>query len=411
MKETINIVHLHILYHNYYTGIDRYLEMYNKGVRAKKENGNIKIHSIYLTNDMKALFPKIETNREGELSAIIPLPQNSKLLFKDAFWKDKYMKVLSEMLQPFFVNISNPIFQYHNLFLSNLAIELKDKFGGKIITHLHCLPWKFNSNNNDELFNKLYQLYEDKDFDTFSKEENSTVQYKSSDKIICLSEVAKDYLIDIHHVEKSRIKIVINGLEPLPALPGRKEKKVPEILYVGKVSKDKGTFELLNALKTVDERGYKFKLKIAGSCPEEAVSNIQAHYQNIEIDYLGQISFDKLKKLYTTCTLGIIPSLHEQCSYVAIEMAMFGLPLIVSEVDALAEMFEHEKTALLTPLVFDPDFGIKADNEKFAENIIRLIDDKKLRSKLSKNIRESYEKRFTLDLMIKNTIDLYKQLI
>jgi glycosyltransferase involved in cell wall biosynthesis len=92
-------------------------------------------------------------------------------------------------------------------------------------------------------------------------------------------------------------------------------------------------------------------------------------------------------------------------------MAMFGLPLIVSEVDALAEMFEHEETALLTPLIFDPDFGINADKEKFIENIIRLIKDKELRIYLSKNVRISYETRFSLDSMVKNTVDLYKQLI
>lgn len=410
MSNIINAIHLHILYNDYYTGVDRYMEMYQKGIRSKKKYDNIKIHKIYLTNDVKTIFPKIEKNKNEEISAILPLPQNHKLLFKDIFWKKKYIKTIAEILNPYLESIFNPIFQYHNLFLSDLAIELKNQFGGKIITHLHCLPWKFNSNYDEKLFNRLYQLYENKEFDIFEKEENSPIQYQLSDKIICLSRTAKDYLINIHHIEKSRIKIIHNGLAALPPMTERKEKNIPEILYVGKVSKDKGFFELFNALKTVREKGYKFKLKIAGSCSGNILNNIKSHYRDISIDYLGQTSFDQLKKLYTTCTLGIIPSLHEQCSYVALEMAMFGLPMIVSKVDALAEMFKHGKTALLTPMVFDADFGIKANNEKFAENIIQLIENREIRNKISKNAREDYEKRFTLDLMTKNTVNLYKQL-
>jgi glycosyltransferase involved in cell wall biosynthesis len=297
--------------------------MYEKGIRSEKKYGNIKIHRVYLTNDFKVLFPRIELNQNGEISAIIPLSQNSKLLFHDAFWKDKYMAVISEIIEPHFANISDPVFQYHNLFLSNLAVELKNRFGGKVIAHLHCLPWKFNSNNNVLLFNRLYQLYEKKEFKTFEKEENSTVAYSMSDRIICLSEVARDYLINIHHIDRYKIEIIQNGLEPVVPPFLRKEKKVAEILYVGKVSKDKGVFELLDALKCVNERGHKFKFKIAGSYSDELLSKIKANYSKIDIDYLGQISYGKLKNYtqpvqlesFPHCTNNVVMSLLKwQCS-------------------------------------------------------------------------------------------------
>ena len=78
---------------------------------------------------------------------------------------------------------------------------------------------------------------------------------------------------------------------------------------------------------------------------------------------LGVVSFNELKKLYSESTIGIIPSLHEQCSYVAIEMSMFGLPIIVSDVDALSEMFEDEINALKIPLLFDEDFGLDLESD------------------------------------------------
>lgn len=126
-------------------------------------------------------------------------------------------------------------------------------------------------------------------------------------------------------------------------------------------------------------------------------SHIRKAYKQLKIDILGTVSFNELKELYTTNTIGVIPSLHEQCSYVAIEMSMFGMPMIVSDVDALSEMFEDEVNALRIPLVFDEDFGLELDEEKLADAIIRLIDDEALRLKLSTNAIKNYQERFTLE--------------
>ena len=144
--------------------------------------------------------------------------------------------------------------------------------------------------------------------------------------------------------------------------------------------------------------------------PYNISANIKA-YKQLKIDILGTVSFNELKELYTTNTIGVIPSLHEQCSYVAIEMSMFGMPMIVSDVDALSEMFEDEVNALRIPLVFDEDFGLELDEEKLADAIIRLIDDEALRLKLSTNAIKNYQERFTLEKMIENTINVYEQLI
>lgn len=379
--------------------------MFGKGIT----DSDIKIHKVFLLNNKK-LLPEIGINDNDELSALIPLPQDEKLLFHDFFWKNKYFNVVYELVSLYLENMENKIFQYHNLFLSDLALHLKSKTGGKVITHLHCLPWKFSSDNNPPVFNRLYQLYSDKKYKEFKEFESSKTEYASSDMIIALSEAAKRYLINIHDVHIEKIKIVPNGLEN-KALTRNSVREQTVILYVGKISRDKGTFNLLKALKTVKGEGYDFKLVLAGTISDANKIRIRNDYRMLDIDILGEVDFIKLQELYSSCTIGIIPSLHEQCSYVALEMAMFGVPMIVSKVDALGEMFEHEKTALLTPLVFDRDFGLSHDNEKFAENIIRLLSDKNMREKLSMNVKSLYERDYTLKKMIERTMDIYRQLI
>lgn len=92
-------------------------------------------------------------------------------------------------------------------------------------------------------------------------------------------------------------------------------------------------------------------------------------------------------------------------------MSMFGLPIIVSDVDALSEMFEDEINALKIPLLFDEDFGLELNEDKLADTIIRLMNEKALRQKLSKNAIKNYQEKFTLANMIENTISVYNQLI
>jgi glycosyltransferase involved in cell wall biosynthesis len=406
----MDIINLHVSYRDYYTGIDRYLDMFRKGIQTKSEYDYIRIHSVYLTDDPKILFPKINSNENGELSAIIPFPQNRKLLFKDLFWKNKYINVVIEILKPYLSDIYNPVFHTHNLFLSNLASEMKSVFGGKIIMHLHCLPWKFLSDSNNELFNQLYQLFSEKKYEDFKKEEESKVDYSAPDKIICISESAIDYLTNVHHLDRNKIRLVRNGLKIQNAIKNtQRQSTPPEILYAGKVSKDKGVYEMLNALKIVKSRGYDFKLKLAGIILNHDKNRIKTKYSEINIEILGEIPFEELQQHYAACTIGIVPSLHEQFCYVAMEMAAYGIPVTVSQVDGLAEIFEHERTAMLVPMIFDPDFGLSADTEKFSDHIIRLITDDDLRKKLSRHIRQLYAEEYTLEQMINKTIKIYQE--
>lgn len=46
-------------------------------------------------------------------------------------------------------------------------------------------------------------------------------------------------------------------------------------------------------------------------------------------------------------------SLQEQHSYAAIEMAMFGMPMIITAVDGLDEMFVDEISCLKVNTLFD----------------------------------------------------------
>jgi len=214
----INIVHLHVRHKRYHTGIDRYLEMYSNGIKSEAYS-DIRVHRIYIVDDRDIIFPRIRFTEEGTLHALIPMVYDNLLVSLDVFWKRRSMKIVVDMVKPYLQRLSNLVFQSHNLYLSVLAEELKNKLGGKIIMHLHCLPWKFTYNENEELYNKLHRLYEAGNFKEFNELEDSKIDYGVPDKIICLYDAAKRYLMNTKGVPEDKIHdLAANHCNTIPCM-------------------------------------------------------------------------------------------------------------------------------------------------------------------------------------------------
>ena len=182
-------------------------------------------------------------------------------------------------------------------------------------------------------------------------------------------------------------------------------------LYVGTISPSKGLLYILEAMRKLKDQGYTVSLIAAGKGQKVYVEQIKLSYPDLRIRFTGSISFDELKDYYITCDAGIIASLQEQCCYVAIEMSMFGMPLITTAVDGLDEMFIDEENALKVSTRFSNVYGLSADTDDMANKMKRLIDDKELRYRLGNNIRKLYEKNFGVDEMIEKTIEIYNELL
>jgi glycosyltransferase involved in cell wall biosynthesis len=378
---------------NYFTGIERF-----SGMMKSMKNSNIRIHHLKFES-YKSLPAIVIKNDCFTANCYLP----PKKLMTDRH-KSLYFEFLSYFLSSLTSQMENIIWHLNHLDLFELVQNIKGKLGGQFLLHIHCIPWKYTITKNPDKFKRLYSAYLNNDYDEFKKLEDSTLEYNKADKIICLSDAAKNYLEKIHSIELKKISKIYNGIE-INVFQSKREEKT--LLYAGRITKDKGIFDLLDAIKEVYDMGYRLKVILAGFChiPKQT---IEKKYSNINIEMPGQLEFDTLKKLYATSTIGVVPSLHEQCSYTAIEMAAFALPLIVSDVDALSEIFEDRKTALFNKLVFDQKEGLHADKKIFVNNIVELIENEELRNRISANVRNLYNNKFRLKIMYKHFIKFYE---
>lgn len=118
-----------------------------------------------------------------------------------------------------------------------------------------------------------------------------------------------------------------------------KEDKI--ILFVGRLDEIKGLDVLIKAFREVLHKEPKARLLIVGD------GNFKTYMEEAtdlagRITYTGKVNKEQLYEYYQIATVGVMPSFHEQCSYVGIEMMMHGIPLIGTDSTGLSEMVEEE---------------------------------------------------------------------
>ncbi len=396
------------------SGVDRYLKMLVRGLRKVE---GLELYWISLVSDPSLLSPIIETE-DNYTKHTIPLPIKCNEIIQEFYWGEQFYQQVYRLVAPHICNDNKIcVLHLHTLNLIDLAYLFKQKNPKyKIITHLHCIPWKSYLNSAPQRFNQLYVQWEQQRKVNKEKLPNLMTthselrSYEKADKLIALTECAKELVLTVSN--QKDIEIVPNGLIDFKPKEQKTIKSDIELhlLYVGIVSPSKGLKYILEAMSIAQKQDCNIKLSVAGKSNELHQKELIGQYKDLDINFLGLIPFKKLLDLYQSCDAGIIASMQEQCSYVAIEMMMMGLPIITTAVDGLDEMFTDEVNALKVPLQFSPILGLRVDTQKMAKQIIRLCKSKTLRNKLGNNAREEYRRTYQQDMMINQTISIYDEL-
>lgn len=116
------------------------------------------------------------------------------------------------------------------------------------------------------------------------------------------------------------------------------------ILYVGRLSKEKGITTLLNTIKGLD-----MKLKIVGDGPVREDCERFARENSLKnVEFVGYKSGEELKELYRNSALLVMPSeWYENAPMTILEAFAYGKPVIGSDIGGIPEMVVDGETGLL----------------------------------------------------------------
>lgn len=156
-------------------------------------------------------------------------------------------------------------------------------------------------------------------------------------------------------------------------------------LFVGRIIDVKNIFFILDVLRELKNRNFKFKMLYIGDGPDynELSKKIKDYKMSNEIILTGKIiDRELLKEIYYRADLFLLPSLYDSSSLVQIEAASQETPTIFLEGAVTADTIENNVNG------FTAKYNIKL----FADRIEEIINNKDLYNKVKKNAKEDLAK-------------------
>ena len=177
------------------------------------------------------------------------------------------------------------------------------------------------------------------------------------------------------------VRVLPSGVE-LPAKVAAPEEP-PHVLFVGRLSEEKGVTELLEATTGLPR-------VIVGDGP----------LRNGIPDAVGFVEPSRLGPYYERAAVVICPSHREGYGVAAREAMAYGRPVVAAAVGGLVDAVEHEVTGLLIP---------PRDPEALRAAIERLLGDAELRSRLGRAGREKARAELSWESATSATIAAYRE--
>lgn len=281
-----------------------------------------------------------------------------------------------------------------------------------VIVTIHYMSWSFELKGNISYFKSLIHNADtapNKEVLTSFEEDKKL--FGKVDYIVCLSQNTKEILVQDYNVSSDKIKLIYNGLKDESRLLSVEDKKQLKkslgfsetatiVLFAGRLDPIKGVDILINSFKRVVEKIPNSYLVIVGD-GNYANYLKECKYYWSKIVFTGRLDKEDLYKFYQIADIGVMPSMHEQCSYVAIEMLMFNIPLVISTTTGLNEVLDDELNKIKA---VEEGENVTISTEDLAETIINCL------NRRDRKFRDYYDKKYSLESMYKNMEMLYNTL-
>ena len=175
--------------------------------------------------------------------------------------------------------------------------------------------------------------------------------------------------------------------------------------YVGRLLKDKGIDELLDAARQLVEEHTDFYLLMVG--PTETVEDLNANKlswaQNCkQVIFTGKTN--QVEKYYAAMDCFTLPSYHEGFGMVTIEAEAMGLPIVDTDIPGSREAMKNGYTGILVP---------KCDAKALYRAVNELYNNENLAKQYALNARkyieENFEQQMLFEKIYKNRIELMEK--
>jgi glycogen synthase len=254
--------------------------------------------------------------------------------------------------------------------------------------------------------------------------------YANADGVIAVSQSMQRDVHELYDVPLGKIRVIHNGIDLTRYVPTSDpavlrsyhiDPDKPFVLFVGRISRQKGLVHLMNALPYLSP-GVQVVLCASSPDSEDIAREVAQKLEQARADATHAVIWipemvpvDRLICLYTHASVFICPSVYEPFGIINLEAMACGTPVVASAVGGIPEAVVHGETGLLVP--FEPVSRLDAeprDPTQFARDLAaavnRLLGSPDLRQALGAKARERVERSFSWTSIAQRTLGFYRDL-
>ena len=271
-----------------------------------------------------------------------------------------------------------------SFYRKSIIVKLSKIFKKKVIIHLHgaCFKEFYENECNKILKNYVKNVFQ------------------SVEKVIVLSDEWKKI---VEQWFECKIEVVENAV----FVPNENfyNKNSKNISMLGRLNERKGTYDLLDVIKSLKDEGKinNIKFILAGDGDLQKLESTIAQMRIGDVvDVLGWIDIRKREMLLKDSLIYLLPSYNEGMPMSVLEAMSYGVPTISTIVGGIPRVITDSENGYLI---------IPGDKEKLKEKIELLIKNESIRNEISRNSYLKIKHYFSIESNIKKIESIYNEIL
>jgi starch synthase len=313
---------------------------------------------------------------------------------------------------------SADIVHCHTWYTHMAGCLLKQLVGGRLVLTTHSLephrPWKVE---------QLGAAYNASSW-------MEKTAYENADGVIAVSQSMRSSVRRLYGVPDEKIRVIHNGIDVAEYQPRVEpevvtrygiDREAPFILFVGRITRQKGIFHLLNAIPRI-QAGVQVVLCAGAADTKDLEQEMSGTVEQVRKKTSNRIIWipetvpkQEIITLYSAATLFVCPSIYEPFGIINLEAMACGTPVVASAVGGIPEIVVHQETGILVPLVLTPEGPEPQDPDQFSLDLASAINGllsapDKIKSMKIK-ARQRVERYFSWAGIARQTLNFYKEIL
>lgn len=262
--------------------------------------------------------------------------------------------------------------------------------------------------------------------------------YEAAAGVIAVSRAMREDILRCYPaIDPEKVRVIHNGIDleawkaPQSEAEWEEARKYfrtygldpdqPTIIFVGRITWQKGVPGLLRALRQVDKSVQVILCAGAPDTPEIAeetrqlVQELQAEREGV-VWIEEMLPHERIVQLESCSTTFVTPSIYEPLGIVNLEAMGCGLPVVGTETGGIPDCIVHGETGFLVPIEQKDDgTGTPIHPERFEADLAAALNEVALDPKRAKEMgdagRRRVEEQFSWESIAKKTMAFYEELV